>query len=95
VDITPYTVRIPERTLTDLRDRLARTRWPDEVEGAGWGYGIPLGYMRGVVEYWRDGFDWRAQEARIDAFHHFRADIDGFGVHFIHERGRGPAPCRS
>jgi len=62
------------------------------VEGAGWGYGIPLGYMREVVEYWRDGFDWRTQEARIDAFRHYRADIDGFGVHFIHERGRGPAP---
>ncbi len=92
MDIHPRTIHIPEQTLTDLRDRLARTRWPDEVEGAGWGYGIPLGYMREVVEYWRDGFDWRAQEARIDAFRHYRADIDGFGVHFIHERGRGPAP---
>jgi len=92
VAIRPYTVRVPEGILTDLRDRLARTRWPDEVEDVEWGYGIPLGYMKGLVEYWREGFDWRAQEARINEFPNYRVDIDGFGVHVIHERGRGPSP---
>lgn len=89
---TPYTVAIPEEILDDLRARLARTRWPDEVDGAGWEYGASLAYMKDLVAYWRTGFDWRAQERAINAFSHFRARVAGTGIHFIHERGRGPAP---
>ncbi len=92
MDVRPFTVAVPQAILDDLRDRLARTRWPDEVADAGWAYGVPLGYLRGLVEYWRDGFDWRAQESRINAFAHCRADIDGYGTHFIHERDQGPRP---
>jgi pimeloyl-ACP methyl ester carboxylesterase len=92
MDVRPYTVAVPEEVLEDLRQRLARTRWPDEVEGAGWDYGANLAYMQELVEYWRTRFDWRAQERAINAFPHFRADVDGTGVHFIHVRGRGPTP---
>jgi len=87
--LEPFTVRIPQEILDDLRDRLARTRWPDEVEGAGWDYGANLDYMRELVGYWKDRFDWRAQERAMNRFSHHRARLDGFGLHFIRERGRG------
>ena len=89
---TPFRVDVPDAVLADLRERLARTRWPDEVEGAGWDYGVPLEYLRGLVERWRTDFDWREQERRINAVASYRADIGGLGVHFVHERGTGPKP---
>jgi microsomal epoxide hydrolase len=92
MSIHPFTVYIPQATLDDLRDRLSRTRWPDEVEGADWDYGTNLDYLRSLVDYWQHAFDWRAQEALLNQFAQFRADIDGFGIHFLHERGRGPNP---
>jgi len=85
-----FRVHVPDEVLADLRERLARTRWPDEVEGAGWDYGSDLAYMKELVEYWRTKFDWRAQEERINRFAHFQAEVDGQTIHFIHERGRGP-----
>lgn len=90
--VQPFTITIPQATLDDLNERLARTRWPDEVEGAGWDYGTNLAYLKELVQYWQDRFDWRAQEAQLNQFSQFRADIDGFGLHFIHERGKGPNP---
>ncbi len=90
--IHPFTIRIPQRTLDDLQERLARTRWPDSVEQADWEYGTNLEYLKALVAYWQDRFDWRAQEARLNQFAQFRAQIDGFGIHFIHERGQGPHP---
>ena len=90
--IEPFEVRIPEAVLDDLRDRLAKTRWPDEIPGTGWEYGADLSFMKGLIGWWRDGFDWRAQEERLSRFHHFRAEVAGVGIHFIHERGRGPSP---
>jgi pimeloyl-ACP methyl ester carboxylesterase len=92
MQIRPFVVDVPQATLDDLRVRLARTRWPDEVADAGWDYGASLVYMRDLVEYWRTGFDWRAQERAMNALPHVMADVDGFGVHLIHARGRGPAP---
>jgi len=92
VDIKPFKVQVPQAVLDDLQERLARTRWPDEVEGAQWDYGANLAYMKELLEYWRTSFDWRAQERAINAFAHFRAEIDGWGIHFIHERGKGPHP---
>lgn len=88
----PFTVHIPQPTLDDLRARLANTRWPDEVEGAGWGHGTNRAYLRTLVQYWHDTFDWRKQEALLNQFAHFRAEVDGVGLHFIHERGRGDHP---
>lgn len=92
INIQPFTIHIAQHTLDDLRERLARTRWPDEVEEAGWEYGTNLEYLKSLMAYWHHQFDWRAQEARLNHFAQFRADIDGFGVHFIHERGQGPKP---
>lgn len=88
----PFKVQVPQATLDDLQQRLAHTRWPDEIIGAGWDYGTNLGYMKDLVEYWRTQFDWHAQEAYLNSFSHFRTEIDGFGIHFIHERGKGPHP---
>ena len=92
VHVEPYRVAVPQPLLDDLRERLRRTRWPDEVKDSGWDYGANLAYMKRLVEYWRSDFDWRAQEQAINAFAHFRADVEGLGIHFIHERGKGPNP---
>lgn len=88
----PYTVQVAQETLDDLRARLPHTRWPDQVRGADWDYGTNLAYLKELVTYWREGFDWRAQEQAINRFAHFRATVDGFGLHFIHERGTGENP---
>jgi len=85
-------LKTPQKTLTDLKRRLANTRWPDEAEDAGWAYGTNLGYLKALLDYWHNGFDWRSQEAKLNNFHHFRVDIDGLGLHFIHEHGQGPSP---
>lgn len=90
--IQPFRINIVQSTLDDLRERLAHTRWPDEVQEAGWEYGTNLDYLKGLVAYWQHQFDWRAQEATLNHFAHFRAQIDGLGIHFIHEHGRGPNP---
>ncbi len=92
MSIQPFKINIPQATLDDLRERLSRTRWPDEVEGAGWDYGTNLDYLKSLVDYWQHGFDWRAQEAKLNQFAQFRARVDGLGIHFIHERGKGPDP---
>jgi len=84
--IEKFEIRVDDSVLEDLRDRLARTRFADQIEGAGWDYGIPMEYLRELVEYWRDTYDWRAQEARLNSFSHFRTRIDGQSIHFIHAR---------
>jgi pimeloyl-ACP methyl ester carboxylesterase len=89
MDIRPFKVEIPEATLNDLRERLTRTRWPDEISESGWDYGSNLSYMKELIDYWQTGFDWRAQEEAINAFAHFRATVNGLNIHFIHERGKG------
>ena len=88
----PFKINTPQAVLDDLRSRLAATRWPDEVAGAGWDYGANLAYLRELADYWLNQFDWRKQEAALNAFAHYRMDVDGLGIHFIHERGRGPNP---
>ena len=94
MSIDTFTIHIPQEELDDLRARLERTRWPEEVRGAGWNYGVPLTYLQKVVEYWSSGFDWRAQENWINSFPNFRIGIDGLGIHFIHQRGKGLILCR-
>jgi len=88
----PFTARVADDVLADLRERLARVRWPDEIADAGWQYGTDLTYLKELVGYWRDGFDWRAQEARLNAFRHFTVPLHGIDVHFIHQPGVGPDP---
>ncbi len=89
-DARPYMIDVDQEILRDLRERLGRTRWPDEVPDAGWDYGVSLAYLTDLVEYWRTDFDWRRQEARLNRLANFTMTVDGLGVHVIHERGRGP-----
>ena len=88
----PFELHVPDAVLDDLRARLERTRWPDEIAGSDWKYGSNRGYMRDLVEHWRDGFDWRAQEAKLNAFDQFRVELGGVDLHFIHQQGVGPDP---
>ncbi|HUG14756.1 MAG TPA: epoxide hydrolase [Thermomicrobiales bacterium] len=88
----PLTVTIPQDCLDDLRRRLTGARWMQEIPDAGWDYGTNAGFLRTLIDYWRDGYDWRATESFINTFNNQRVDIDGMGIHFIHERGTGPNP---
>ncbi|HVN84761.1 MAG TPA: epoxide hydrolase [Candidatus Binatia bacterium] len=90
--IEPFRINISEHVLDDLKQRLARTRFPDELNDADWSYGTDLAYLRELVEYWRARFDWRVAERALNQWHHFRANVDGLGIHFIHARGVGPKP---
>lgn len=86
MQVEPFTVAVPDDVLADLRERLSRARFPSQIEGTGWDYGTDLGYMRELVDYWLEGFDWRAQEAYLNRMPQFRADVDGKRVHFVHAR---------
>jgi microsomal epoxide hydrolase len=90
--VESFTINVPQAVLDDLKRRLARTQWPDEVEGAGWDYGANLDYLRELADYWQNQYDWRAEEAKLNQFAQFCAKVDGIGIHFIHERGKGPNP---
>jgi microsomal epoxide hydrolase len=89
-EITPFRIDVPEADLEDLRDRLGRTRWPDQIPGSGWDYGTDRAYLQDLCEYWRTTFDWRAQEARFNRWPHFLTEIDGQQIHFIHARSDNP-----
>lgn len=88
--VVPFVIHVPDDVLKDLNTRLARARFPDELEGAGWDYGMSLGYLKGLVEYWRTRFDWRAQERRLNQFNQFKTKLDGVDVHFVHQRSKNP-----
>jgi pimeloyl-ACP methyl ester carboxylesterase len=89
----PFSLRVPDNAITDLRERLARTRFPDQAPGDPWAYGTNVDYLRGLIEYWRTNFDWRAQETRLNAFPQFKAPLHDIDVHFLHVPGKGPNPC--
>ncbi len=88
----PFTANIADDAVADLRERLGRTRLPDQAPDAAWAYGADLDYMRGLVEHWRTAFDWRAQEARLNAFPQYTVPLHGIDLHFLHVPGKGPAP---
>ena len=96
--VTPFRIAVPDADLDDLRAAIARTRWPDQVDDAGWDYGTPLGYLQELVAYWADGFNWRrtrggAQLApTVPRRRSTRPGSSDFGVHFVHQPGVGPAP---
>jgi len=92
VAIEKFTINVPEEVIADLRRRLVATRWPDEIENAGWEYGSSLGYMRSLVDYWMNAYDWRRHEAALNQLPQYRVAIDGLRVHFVHVRGKGPKP---
>jgi pimeloyl-ACP methyl ester carboxylesterase len=84
--IRPFRIQASDEALRDLRERLERTRFPDEIPGTGWDYGTDLTYLKELVAYWRSGFDWRAAERRLNQFDQFMTTVDGVDVHFIHQR---------
>jgi hypothetical protein len=88
--IRPFRIDIGQADLDDLRDRLGRTRWPDQLPGAGWDYGIALEDVRELAGYWRTGYDWRGAERRLNEFPQFTTEIDGQNVHFMHVRSAEP-----
>src|SRR5580693_2209766 len=85
-----FKIDIPQSQLDDLKQRIAATRWPDEMPGVGWSRGAPLGYIKELAEYWRTTYDWRAAEARINHFPQFLTTLDGVQVHFLHVRSAEP-----
>ena len=88
--IRPFRIDIPQADLDDLTERLARTRWPDELPGVGWSRGVPLDYLKQLAGYWRDGYDWRKHEARLNELPQFTTTIDGQPIHFLHIRSPEP-----
>jgi len=89
-EIRSFRIQVSDAEVEDLRDRLARTRWPDELPGVGWGYGVALDYVKDMSEYWRISFDWRKQEDMLNGFPQFTTTIDGTSVHFLHVRSPEP-----
>src|ERR1043166_8760556 len=83
-DITPFAISVPDAVLDDLRDRLARTRWPEREAVDDWSQGAPLAFVQDLCQYWADKYDWREREAHLNSFPQFRTEIDGLGIHFIH-----------
>ncbi|MCE7004230.1 epoxide hydrolase [Kibdelosporangium philippinense] len=90
--VRPFRIDISEEQLTDLRDRLARTRFAPALSGQDWTLGTPPGYLEELVEYWHTKFDWRAVEARLNELPQFLTEVDGQTVHFVHAKGVGPKP---
>jgi pimeloyl-ACP methyl ester carboxylesterase len=89
---TAFHIRIDDAVLEDLRQRLAHTRFPDEIPGNQWKYGPDLAYMNSLLETWRTRYDWRKQEAVLNRFKQYKVRIGGIDLHFIHEEGKGPQP---
>ena len=92
VPIQPFAINIPQTDLDDLQRRLESTRWPDQIDDAGWDYGTNRDYLQELIGYWANGFDWRVQEQRLNTFPQFFATIDGVDLHFIYQRGTGTNP---
>ena len=88
----PFTLHVADADIADLKDRLARSRFPDSAPGEAWSYGTDVAYLRSLVEYWRSGFDWRVEEAALNAFPQFRVPLDGIDLHYLHVPGVGENP---
>src|SRR5262249_8498061 len=89
-EIHPFRIDVPQADLDDLRDRLSRVRWPDELPGVGWRYGVPLDYLKELTEYWRTKYDWRGHEAQLNDLPQSTTVIDGANLHFLHVRSPEP-----
>ena len=92
MQVEPFAIAVTDDQLRDLELRLRLTRWPDAIEGMDWKDGTDRAFLQRLADYWQTGFDWRAQEARLNALPQFVAELDGARIHFIHQRGTGPAP---
>ena len=89
--LRPFEISVPASVLDDLASRLRATRLPPDDTDA-WDAGMNPAYLRRLVAYWRDGYDWRKAEAHLNRFRHLRGEVDGTVIHLVHEKGRGPAP---
>jgi pimeloyl-ACP methyl ester carboxylesterase len=89
-DVTPFKIQVPQEALDDLKHRLASTRWPGRETVGDWSQGVPLQKAQALIAYWRDKYNWRRFEARLNAFPQYRTEIDGLGIHFIHVRSPQP-----
>jgi microsomal epoxide hydrolase len=89
---TPFQLHVPDADIAELHERLARTRFPDAAPGDAWAYGTDVGYLRELVDYWRTRFDWRAEEAALNAFPQFKVALDDVDLHYLHVPGVGPDP---
>ena len=89
MSVQSYRIHVDDAVLDDLRFRLEHTRWPSPIEGAGWTYGADYAYLRELCDYWKDGYDWRAWEAKLNAWPQFTAEVDGVIIHFWHIRAKG------
>jgi pimeloyl-ACP methyl ester carboxylesterase len=85
-DVRPFRVQVEDAVLTDLHERLAKTRWPDQIPGSSWEYGVDVEFMRQLVEYWRKDYDWRKHERALNEFPQFTTELDGVVLHFLHVR---------
>lgn len=92
LNATKFTIRIDDAVIADARERVNRTRWPDDPGNADWSYGVNKDYLQSLAQYWGAEFDWRAVEARMNRFDHYRVEIDGIPIHFMMRRGIGPSP---
>jgi pimeloyl-ACP methyl ester carboxylesterase len=90
--VSEFKINVAPEVLSDLRPRLKNTRWSNQVEGTKWDAGTDLEYLKELVAYWQDTYDWRKHETALNRFAHFKTEVDGIGIHFIHERGKGPNP---
>ncbi|MGI8553788.1 MAG: epoxide hydrolase family protein [Dehalococcoidia bacterium] len=90
--VRPFQIAVPDEVLDDLGQRLSRTRFPGEVTDSGWEYGTNLAYLRELVAYWRDRYDWRAAEVKLNQMPQFKATVNGLELHFVHAKGKGPVP---
>jgi microsomal epoxide hydrolase len=88
IAIRPFTIHVPDAVLADLKTRLKNPRVPDALNGDGWTYGTDTGYLKQLVTYWRDRYDWRAQERALNQFEQFTTNIDGLTIHFLHRRSK-------
>ena len=88
----PFKLHVGDEQLTDLKQRLSRVRWPDEVSGEPWKVGADLAYMKTLTDYWRDKYDWRKHEAQINTFDHYKVKVAGADIHYIRAEGKGPNP---
>jgi len=89
--VVPFKIQVPDAAIRDLKHRLSESRFADELDSAGWDYGTNAAYLKSLIAYWRDKYDWRAQERRLNQFDQFKTTIDGVDIHFIHQRSRNPA----
>ena len=92
MSIERFHIQVSDEVLDDLKYRLEHVRWPDQLEDLGWERGTEITYLKSLISYWKEQFDWRAQERELNCFSQFRCNVDGINIHFIHEKGKGPNP---